>query len=582
MSSLSETRWQALLWLGLFLAGLLLAAWAHRATLTEPYVVNNDSHQHIYWMQQWEHPERFQDDLLTVYARDYQPWGFRALYRVASVVVDPLTLSRWLPLFLFALSVLLVGRLAARFAGVPGALLAATLFAFSPFFLQKMAGAHPRAFAVPILLLTLDLLVARRHRWLAWLLPAAALLYPMAFLLAGGTAALAGLFEGWQGGTGSPEDRRFRKSLSGLMSQRKMWMPILVGLLLGGGVLVAKYTLTQEPRIGPLISGEEMRQSPEFYAGGRQTHLPTPGPYGVLEESLRRSLPNLRQLLPGNPPRRMPRVELWGILALLALALGLAVRRRHQEQQRHPLRLPPALLALFLASYGLYAAAEVLLFRLFLPRRYVMYSLPLLAILALAALGAWFLARLPRRAGPWALAAALAGLLLTAPALDGVGLDDYSRSGELYAYLQTLPEDTLIAPFPTLGDGIPLFTGRRVVISYELSNPYFTTYWRSMTERLEDFFDAYYAAAPDLEPAADFCRKYGVDLLVIDRRAYRNEVITHRRGAYFAPFSQRIRARAEGVESFALEQLALEAAEFRDGSGEILVVACEVVEARAR
>jgi hypothetical protein len=269
----------------------------------------------------------------------------------------------------------------------------------------------------------------------------------------------------------------------------------------------------------------------------------------------------------------MPRIQVWGLLALLALAVALAVRRR--------LRLPPALLALLLASYGLYAAAELLLFRLFLPRRYVMYSLPLLAVLVLAALGAWLLARLPRRGRPWLLTLALAALLLTAPALDGVGLDDYSRSSELYAYLRTLPEDTVVAPFPTLGDGIPMFTGRRVVISYELSNPYFTTYWRELTRRLNDFFDAYYAPASDLEPAARFCRRYAVDVLVIDRRAYHQETITHRRGAYFAPFSQGIRDQAEGVESFALEQLALEAAEFRDSSGEILAVSCEVVQARS-
>lgn len=556
-------------WIALFAAAFALAGWAHRATLGEPYVVNNDTHQHIYWMQQWSDPELFADDLLTVYARDYQPRGFRALYRAASRWIDPLVLSRWLPLALFALSVVVAARIGravgrrlargspsqgasperARDAGLYGALASASLFALSPIFLHKMAGGHPRAFAVPILLLTLDLLLHHRHRALALLLPLAATLYPMAALLAAGTATLTLLpslrSAGW----------------------RRAAAPVALGLLLAAAVLVGEYAVGADPRIGPPASGAELRASPAMYAGGRQAHLPTPGPLEIVGESLRRALPNLRAALPGNPPRALAKPQLWVIYGLLALALLLHLRRR--------LRLPAELLALLVAGYALYAAAELLFFRLFLPRRYLMYTLPLLVVLVLGALAGYAITRLPARARPWAALALLAPVLATAPALDGVGLDDYSEHAELYAYLRTLPKDSLIAPFPTLGDGIPTFSARRVWISYELSNPYFGAYWSEISRRLDTFFAAYYAA--DLEPAARLCREHAIDVLVVDRRAYRREVVDGRRGAYFEPFSSRIRELTSGRESFPLEQLALASPSFTSPDGSVLAVECATV-----
>lgn len=546
-------------WLGalVVLGALLLAAWAHRETLVRPYVVNNDSCQHVYWMQQWRHPQLFAGDLLTVYAREYQPWGWRALYRAVSPVVDPLALSRWLPLLLFAGCCGLVYRWASTVSGRYGGVLAAALFAASPLFLQKMAGGHPRAFAVPILLLTLVLLQDRRRRALGLVLAVASLLYPMAFLLAAATAGLAFLTET----RGRPRREAWRA-----------WAPVLAGILVGGALLVAQYGVARDPRIGPTVSGEAMRVAPEFYAGGRQAHLPTPGPLAVLEESLRRALPDVRTLLPGEHRGRMPRLEVAALLLLVALALGLALRRRWP--------LPNALGPLLVAAYALYAAAELLLFRLFLPRRYVMYALPLLAVVLLAILGTRLTAALAPPARRALRGALLVLVLLLAPGIDGAGLDDYSANAELYAFLRTLPEDALIAPHPYVGDGIPLFTGRTVLLSYELSNPYFVTYWQTMSGRLDDFFDAYYAEDPTAVTA--FCHAYDVDYLVVDRHYLEREVIDSRRGAYFEPFSDRIRELARKHPSFALDSPPAEARVFTSSDGRTEVLSCQGWERAAR
>ena len=48
---------------------------AHFQALTNPYVINDDVRQQIFWMQRWLDPQLFPRDLLSDYARQYVPWG---------------------------------------------------------------------------------------------------------------------------------------------------------------------------------------------------------------------------------------------------------------------------------------------------------------------------------------------------------------------------------------------------------------------------------------------------------------------------------------------------------------------------
>ena len=54
--------------------------------LVNPYVINGDVPQHVYWMQQFRDSELFRNDLLTDFARSIQPWGAIAVYRLLSFV----------------------------------------------------------------------------------------------------------------------------------------------------------------------------------------------------------------------------------------------------------------------------------------------------------------------------------------------------------------------------------------------------------------------------------------------------------------------------------------------------------------
>ncbi|HZE20762.1 MAG TPA: hypothetical protein VE082_01800, partial [Desulfobaccales bacterium] len=62
----------------------LIFVWAHFQGLTNPFIINDDVRQQIYWMQQWQDPSLFRGDFLTAYARHYVPWGVKAFYWLAS------------------------------------------------------------------------------------------------------------------------------------------------------------------------------------------------------------------------------------------------------------------------------------------------------------------------------------------------------------------------------------------------------------------------------------------------------------------------------------------------------------------
>ena len=165
--------------------------------------------------------------------------------------------------------------------------------------------------------------------------------------------------------------------------------------------------------------------------------------------------------------------------------------------------------------------------KLFVPDRYLIYTLNLFSclILALGLKTALRVDRWPRHLGILVLVA-VAGL--GAWRLQEVGLKDYSAYRAVYAALAETPKDALIAGHPNLMDTIPTFARRRAFVTYELAHPWSQGYWAKLKPRLEDLFEAYYAADP--QEVMAFCRKYEVSFLVVDDRHFTPAFL---KGGYF-------------------------------------------------
>ena len=201
---------------------------------------------------------------------------------------------------------------------------------------------------------------------------------------------------------------------------------------------------------------------------------------------------------------------------LAGVLLGVILRRRFRAWRE--------LAGLFLAGGALFLVAHALLFRLYLPGRYTLYSWPL-ALLLLAALNAVPLleaplARLPRALAGWRGAAVLivgVSLLLGAVLMKEGRTRGPERRRVLEA-VAALPKDALIAGVPCDLDDIPLSCRRSVLASRELALPYYTAYYALVRERI--FASLEILMASDPETARRIAGAYGVTHVLVLRDLY--------------------------------------------------------------
>jgi hypothetical protein len=462
---------------------------AHFPALTNPYIINDDVRQQIYWMQQWQDPALFVSDFLTGYARQYVPRGVKALYWVASWGVPPLYFAKILPGILFICLAVCLFKIGTGLAERRLGWMMVAVYWLMPFFLDNLAGGLARAFAAPLLALF----------WLGWqeerpgvmgtALLLQALFIPYIFMISAPAVLLAWLLARF--GKDSPPP--FPASAAHFM---------ILGL---GAALVFVMNLQfGADGYGPLIWAREMVHHPEFYAHGRYRILPEPS---LLWELV-------------SPWEFIPPFREWGLVAgglvCVALLALVAVGAGRRDWRSLWQRLKPAWY-LGLASLVLYFLARLFLLQLFVPDRYLIYTLNLFYCLfmALGLQAALQVERWPRYMAVLALVAAAS---LGAWRLEGVGLKDYSAYRALYSALASTPKDVLFAGHPNLMDTIPTFARRRAFATYELAHPWSRGYWARLNPCLHDLFQAYYAEDP--QAVVGFCRKYGIAFLIVDDRHF--------------------------------------------------------------
>jgi hypothetical protein len=550
-------------------AAALATVYAERQILFTPHVYQSDALLLEYWMRRFQDPQLFNDPLTRALVdTGYVPFGIRGLYLLASYVMDPIRFGAWAAVVVAPFSAWLVFRIIREHtAWIPGAWLGAALFLL-PWSSERFSGTHARAFAQPIVLLTLYLVLRGRIRWAAVVPPVGALLYPPASIIAAGVLAASAL------------GRRGRR----LTIDRELATMAVTSVSAVLVVLLA-------PRLAGLptshlISGSAARHYPEF------------GPHGQMV-FFRKSV---WQMLKG----RYSGFDLKaaGSVLLTAAAVTVALRPGNARLVRKEVWATAAVsLILFGLSYAV-------LFHLYLPNRYTYPLTPLWCILLGVCWRPTWCA-LARRMGTVPLAVAAVGLpaaitwigvrwlklgpqlsltatrrlldsgaeTLTLSAIVGVALciaailrnrrscsrlplvalvctifsgallvgavtgagggRDSILCGQprLQAYLRTLPKNAIIAGDPVKLDCVPIESQRAVVISRKLYQPIDANYLKVIRPRMFAMLRAYYGASR--QAIANLYPRYGAGYLVVQRSLLtaRNALPAY---TFMAPFEKLI------------------------------------------
>jgi len=464
------------------------------------------------------------DDYVFAYLAGRLPVGAHALYAAA----DPRPTGKALPFLMHALTLAALAGAAFRLGGAPAAWGALAVALSDPAYFEHISGALPRSFGLPLLALgALGLARCDPRIIAAAAVLGAAFYLPVGILLAAALALLLLLDSSRSPG------RRIALLAATAAVMLALVAPVLLALSPYGS-LIGPNDIAAFPEAGP---------AGRMADGDRVTDFVARTPAAWLAAFLH----DLGEV-----------TTYWLQAGVLLSALLLALRR---AGARRLLLLPVAMLLC-------HAAATALLPALYVPGRYVEYTVPIFTAVALpAGLGALAVATTERRAPR--LAAELAVLLFCiwagttiAKGNDGhrgltVAVPEGDRA--LHQALAALPADALVAGWP-IGplEAAPYVSGRRVLVTREVHNPFHRAYVETLRRRTEALVDAYFA--PDPAPLATLAAEFGATHLLIDFRHY---------GAapprYFAPFDARIEARHGNPQTAVfLMQLADRASEFRD------------------
>jgi hypothetical protein len=517
---------------------LLVAAvffWAakYHPFVSSPRVIDDDARQHVYWTYTFQDTALFRNDLLTdfVASPKVAPPGYQALYFVGARLMDPLLFSQVLSLLLLSACGMLLYYVGREIDAKKGGRLAA--FLLLAYFLYSSSGGLPKSFAFPLLLGTVFLVCRNSFAGMAVLLGVQSILYPPVLLNALALAAVS-WWRVWRRGT-----------------DRRIWWSLIVlgiGAGLAAAALLWVYALWPKAAWGSLVTPGEARTMPEFGPQGRTAFYADTWLQMVLNDR-------------------------WGIGGVRLAGFVMLIAVMYVLGRRPGFVIPDVARDLVWTSLGLFVLAHLLLFKLHLPSRYVLYTWPLAALLVIAANydttraaldSRWpslcsFLRRLAeRRSLCWTLLGLAACGFVYVQNRYVVNLDPLevkvdSTAMHLYRYLQTLPKDALIAGHPLEMDNIPLFARRKVLANQELSLPYYRGYYAEVRRRLSDSLVAYYA--DDAQEIQRFVQQYGVDFILVNRRHFMPEFLSGT--IYYEPFNSFVKQRLSAHQRFALLEAAV-------------------------
>jgi len=486
---------------------------AHMRLASEPGVTNDDVRQQIYPFFRYEDPELFPRDYIADYYLACMPWGFRGLYMIAGYCGVTTEVSKIVPYVGLLITVVSLALISKSFGGKLGAWVAAALCLGSSLYLARMTGGLPRGFAFPFLSLATVALTYGRMRALAVLVPIAASFYPASAVPIGLTLALTLIV--------LPENSR-GEAIGWSFKKRALW----VGMTAVAAALVLLPSALASSHYGKVIRPSDIAEFPEAGKGGRYGSDDR-GPFPPFIEAAPEVV--ISAVMGDGEPfvasaKDWVKVDnrtewLLGAFGLFALGGWIVFVWKRPDARRFVM--------LAIAAVVAHTIAAPIAPFFYLPQRYVVYPVPILATVILATGAAGYLLLWPRLArARYAVAAAVlvTGLPLLV-AFGGHGTprrglgNDIRKAADAFVIIERLPKDALIAGWPRSLDNIPYFSRRQVLLTFETHQAFHADYALELRRRMNAVIAAYFAT--DKAPLIALRRQFGVTHLLLDTHHFR-------------------------------------------------------------
>lgn len=513
--------------------GLSTTLYSQSAAVFNEYVINDDARQHIWWMRKFQDPTLFSYDLLATYAMSLQNIGMMGLYFLMSTLLDPVMLSKVLPIILMTLSAFYVHRISFKILHNPiSGLLLAAAFLITPFYIQHTSGGHAHTFGFTLLLAFMYYFLAGDFRKTALVIIIQSLFFPIVMVISLATYLLWFI---------TIQNRKiiFRFRSPALL-------PFFAALFICFFLLSLKFIVLRNPQIGRPFSIQQIKTMPELTKTGRWEVYPVKPVWKELLQNSQESLfiyeTTQRLHFPTIVKKALLSKHLLTVILLIPL-LFYFIRTKH-------IPFGDILSRLIFASIVLYQIASVSLLKIYAPDRYFFYSIPLSLFFLISIPILFFINSIHSSRNKAVCYILMGSILITQIGLiKNVGLTDVSKEKSVFEYLKTVPKNSFIAAPPTLADNIPILTKQKVYLNWELSVPLYDVYWQKIKERTTDFYNAYYADSP--KTIIQFCKKNRIDYFVVKKSDFTQETL--RRGQfYFEPFNTAIRQQLNHQATFSI------------------------------
>src|SRR3989338_1546684 len=518
----------------LIILSLVTSIYVQWPILSDYYSFDGDTSNIIFWHNSisLDKASINSNDLMSRYASWFIAPGLKAVYLLGSIFAEPIVLAKFIPIATSTICVILIYLIGSLMNGAKCGIVAAISFICTAWFYryrQMFGSADAEEFSLVLMLLFIYFIIKEKYWILAIIIALEALFYPPLFILSSLTVFLSSLF-------------RLRRMGTVFWKENKSAFTCMAVVILAFACFMFyKYQQSTPQFLGRTLTPIEVKDIDDFKPGGRNPIFSQPDTFS------RRFVSDATGL-----GIDLPKKIMFGFICLLfVFPCSLKVRRAFL------LKIPAVLWIFLVAGMGMCLIANLVLFKLYEPSRFIQNPLNIFLVLFIGCQITFGEGRLnvERRVAVRnvvAVAYLLVMMLVLVPRF-GCHQETASSLKSEIDFISNLPGNAFVAGDPKLMNNLGLYAKKRVFLTYKLSTEvYWLNYYREMTKRTEDFYRTYYADSH--QDVSEFCTLYGITHLVVDKSQFSDNYIA-RGDFYYSPFNDYIKQITAGLTSYFLMNL---------------------------